>query len=705
MSASRTRKRREPGWVEAAAKVIEGLATANGNNLAISQALEIDIADLLKLIQSAKLKTIKGSIDERDALRRSLEQAQDQFYSENDKFGLLKFRPKVETKSKAGTKRKVQTVSGKTSSYEASHRGRPKRKKDNFSETRQRKISTEDLVAPETPLAGVNLRELINEEAFHGLGQHQKWELLKLLPSCDVEIDDNGMPSTSRDAFTNEFFSRSVQLFPERIADGEFTSAMKARLSIESGRRRIDPWKEKFFEEKWGDLMKKEDPRKDAQAEKLRLVENAIAKLSTRCSPKKYTSDRVETLSPKPEPKQEPKPFHLPLQPFSPVSPTEKNVIKSWEAIQAVKTLSSPEHKKPENCARRIVKNTTTPCNDSKSVTFNVIRSTLSSSAQVNHKSELKGLQKMVIVSRPIIVKTAVGQSMQPAQNHCSSVNVSPATSSQVSSNSPASRGPSCSPSTNLLGSDNPVLAIPFACVKSPYTNRITSPERVPILQSPKNSAKTSPSVKPLTMNLPPIPQLIPAPHHGVSQKHKKGRTLAEMRANIQERRQSVIRYCPPGSAIPTRVIKSLQQAVPSDRVLILSPVSRKAGSNFSRPQFRLDSGPSTSSKAEQTYRSPTKLQRAPLTTSVIQTLQIAPSRSPKKTFVIKVNPTVTPYQSPRSSSQQKSLPPLHHHLVAARSHNCKSTGAYAQCEGCENLFNMPESRIRQKFLCSNCSK
>ena len=58
--------------VEAAAKVIEGLATTNGNNLAISRALEIDVADLLKQIQSAKLKTIKGSIDERDALRRSL---------------------------------------------------------------------------------------------------------------------------------------------------------------------------------------------------------------------------------------------------------------------------------------------------------------------------------------------------------------------------------------------------------------------------------------------------------------------------------------------------------------------------------------------------------------------------------------------------------------------------------------------------------
>lgn len=87
------------------------------------------------------------------------------------------------------------------------------------------------------------------------------------------------MPSTSRDAFSNEFFSRSLQSFPERIADGEFTSAVKARLNIESGRRRIDPWKEKFFEEKWGQLMKKEDPRKDAQAEKLRHLENAISKL------------------------------------------------------------------------------------------------------------------------------------------------------------------------------------------------------------------------------------------------------------------------------------------------------------------------------------------------------------------------------------------------------------------------------------------
>ena len=178
-----------------------------------------------------------------------------------------------------------------------------------------------------------------------------------MLPSCDVEIDDNGMPSTSRDAFSNEFFSRSVQFFPERIADGEFTSAMKARMSIETGRRRIDPWKEKFFEEKWGDLMKKEDPRKDAQAEKLRHVENAIAKLrladkcctalygnfSTRCSPKKYTPDRVENLSPKTEPKQEPEPFHSPLQPFSPVSPTEKNVIKSWQAIQGTVQIYSLE--------------------------------------------------------------------------------------------------------------------------------------------------------------------------------------------------------------------------------------------------------------------------------------------------------------------------------------------------------------------------
>ena len=141
--------------------------------------------------------------------------------------------------------------------------------------------------------------------------------------------------------------------------------------------------------------------------------------------------------------------------------------------------------------------------------------------------------------------------------------------------------------------------------------------------------------------------------------------------------------------------------------MLILSPVSRKPGSNSSRPQFRLDSGPS-SSKQEQTYRSPTKLQRAPLTTSVIQTLQIAPSSSPKKTYVIKVNPAVTPYEPSKSSpsnGQQQSIPQLHHHLAAARGHSCKNTGAYAQCERCKNLFNMPESKIRHKFLCFNCSK
>lgn len=50
--------------------MIEGLATTDGNDLV--RPVEIDIADLLKQIQSAKLKTIKGSIDERDALRRSL---------------------------------------------------------------------------------------------------------------------------------------------------------------------------------------------------------------------------------------------------------------------------------------------------------------------------------------------------------------------------------------------------------------------------------------------------------------------------------------------------------------------------------------------------------------------------------------------------------------------------------------------------------
>ena len=56
---------------------------------------------------------------------------------------------------------------------------------------------------------------------------------MKLLPSCDVEIGPNGLPQIGRDCFNNEFISRALNNFSERITDGEFTPAMKAVTNIE----------------------------------------------------------------------------------------------------------------------------------------------------------------------------------------------------------------------------------------------------------------------------------------------------------------------------------------------------------------------------------------------------------------------------------------------------------------------------------------
>merc|ERR1712168_1591462 len=88
MLPTRTRKRREPGWVDAAIQILE---SAKG---------EIDVPEILKQISLSNVKTIKGSIDERDALRRELEQNPDTFYpnpKDETKFGLVKNRQSSST--------------------------------------------------------------------------------------------------------------------------------------------------------------------------------------------------------------------------------------------------------------------------------------------------------------------------------------------------------------------------------------------------------------------------------------------------------------------------------------------------------------------------------------------------------------------------------------------------------------------------------
>lgn len=181
--------------VDAAIKVLESLSV-NG------RSVEIDLPEILKQISLLKFKTIKGSIDERDSLRRSLEQAHDTFYvSENDKFGLVKFKPKTDpvpggpkqpkVKEKRGRghpggSNRTNTLSHNTATIitdtatinhqtsQMNHKIKGKKKKDSAGDLRQRKFSTEDLFAPESPLIGINLKDYINEDVFNQLPMTNK---------------------------------------------------------------------------------------------------------------------------------------------------------------------------------------------------------------------------------------------------------------------------------------------------------------------------------------------------------------------------------------------------------------------------------------------------------------------------------------------------------------------------------------------------
>lgn len=216
--------------VDAAIKVLESLSVQG-------RSVEIDPPEILKQISLQKFKTIKGSIDERDSLRRSLEQAQDTFYvSENDKFGLVKFKPKAEpntsgkpkvkekrgrppldrsgqaadrtnrTTSASTTPLNTATMNTESNTATINHQtnpplnsklsGKGKKKKDS-ADVRQRKLSTEDLFAPESPLIGINLKDYINEDTFNQLSVSNKVTILNQTCRAVFFIPEDG-PATDR---------------------------------------------------------------------------------------------------------------------------------------------------------------------------------------------------------------------------------------------------------------------------------------------------------------------------------------------------------------------------------------------------------------------------------------------------------------------------------------------------------------------------
>ena len=176
---------------------------------------------------------------------------------------------------------------------------------------------------------------------------------MKLLPSCDVDIGPNGLPEIGRDCFSNEFFNRALNGFAERIADGEFTPAMKARLNIESSRRRIDPWKEKFFEEYWGQLavdQSRDSEKKNEEKEKWEKLEKNMknelkSPLKTVYSPKRSSPKRTTSeMSPRrttagSSPRNSPK--KCKKENYPEINHSNQTVIKSRDALNAVKSLQT----------------------------------------------------------------------------------------------------------------------------------------------------------------------------------------------------------------------------------------------------------------------------------------------------------------------------------------------------------------------------
>ena len=98
--------------MDATVKVLEPLSAAGG------RSVELELKEILRQIQEQKLKTIKGSIDERDSLQRSLEQSQEIFYiGDSGKFGLVKFRPSPSSVNQNRTKKNEKRGRPSASSF------------------------------------------------------------------------------------------------------------------------------------------------------------------------------------------------------------------------------------------------------------------------------------------------------------------------------------------------------------------------------------------------------------------------------------------------------------------------------------------------------------------------------------------------------------------------------------------------------------
>ncbi|XP_060140793.1 polycomb group protein ASXL1 isoform X2 [Globicephala melas] len=113
-----------------------------------------------------------------------------------------------------------------------------------------------DFETPGSILVNTNLRALINSRTFHALPSHFQQQLLFLLPEVDRQVGTDGLLRLSSSALNNEFFTHAAQSWRERLADGEFTHEMQVRIRQEMEKeKKVEQWKEKFFEDYYGQKL------------------------------------------------------------------------------------------------------------------------------------------------------------------------------------------------------------------------------------------------------------------------------------------------------------------------------------------------------------------------------------------------------------------------------------------------------------------
>ncbi|XP_050426407.1 putative Polycomb group protein ASXL3 isoform X2 [Adelges cooleyi] len=116
-----------------------------------------------------------------------------------------------------------------------------------------------DLETPDSVLAQINLRSLLNKQTFSMLPRLYQHKLVQLLPHVDreniAEAQSDFRPFLNASVLNNEFFAQACLEWTERLAEGEFTpeNQQKMKMDIDREKSKLDPWKLKNFEPIWGE--------------------------------------------------------------------------------------------------------------------------------------------------------------------------------------------------------------------------------------------------------------------------------------------------------------------------------------------------------------------------------------------------------------------------------------------------------------------